>query len=171
MIFYLNYTKSNGNINIEVENIAKSRFETRKVFNSPQASNNFTPIKLNGLKAKQYPKSVYSFKTELEGWKELRTLIKGHQITAALSKGNTLAFASIEEIKKVFNGKMKSEIMTVDIDDNLTYKQDSFFTGLLYDLIDLNLRSERKLNRVGTNRIKKYYSTNAPVLVERTCKI
>lgn len=154
---------ANGNTNAEIENIAKTRFETRKAFTSPQVSNNFTPIKLNGLKAKQYPKSVYSFKTDLEGWKELRTLVAGQQIAAALSRGNTLAFASTDEIKKVFNGKIKSEIITVDIDDNVTYKQDSFFTSLLYDLIEINLISILKLNRVNTNTFKKYYATSCPV--------
>lgn len=151
---------ANEKINPEIENIAKTRFETRIAFTSPQVSNNFTPIKLNGLKAIIFPKSVYSFKSDLEGWKELRELVAGQPIKAALSKGNTLAFASTETINKVFNGRIKSEILTVDIDDSITYKQDSFFTGLIYDLIEYNLVSVYNLQRVPTNSFKKYYSTN-----------
>ena len=151
---------ANEKPNLEIENIAKIRFETRNAFTSPQIGNNFTPIKLNGLKATIFPKSVYSFKSDLTGWKELRELIAGQPIKAALSKGNTLAFASIYTIVNVFNGRIKSEIITVDIDDSITYKQDSFFTGLIYDLIEYNLILDFDLQRVPTNRYKKYYSTN-----------
>lgn len=151
---------ANEKPNIEIENIAKSRFEARKTFISPQVSNGFTPIKLNGLKARAFPKSVYSFKSDLAGWKELRELIMGQPISAALSKGNTLVFANIETINKVFSGRITSEIITVDIDDSITYKQESFFTGLIYDLIEYNLVSDFNLQRVPTNRFKKYYSIN-----------
>ncbi len=151
---------ANGITNEEIENIAKTRFETRKVFIAPQISNNFTPIKLNGLRAKSFPKSIYSFKSDLTGWKELRGLTAGHPIIAALSKGNTLAFASLDTINKVFNKRIKSEIITVDIDDSITYKQDSFFTGLIYELIDYNLISIFNLQRVPNNNFKIYYSTN-----------
>lgn len=144
----------------EIENIAMTRFETRKPFTSPQISNNFTPIKLNGLKATVFPKTVYSFKSNLKGWKELRELVAGQPLKAALSKGNTLAFANTDTINKVFNGRIKSEIITVDIDDSITYKQDSFFTGLIYDLIEFNLLSTLNLQRVPTNSFRKYYSTD-----------
>ncbi len=160
----------NGISNDEIENIAKTRFETRRAFISPQVSNNFPPIKLNGLKAKQFPKSIYSFKTDLKGWKELRELIAGQPISAALSKGNTLALASTDSIVKVFNGTIKSEIITLDIDDSLTYRSDSYFTGLLYDLIEFNFTSIHKLNRVHTNNFKKYYSTSHPVLANELTK-
>jgi hypothetical protein len=151
---------ANEKPNIEIENIAKSRFEARKAFISPQVSNGFTPIKLNGLKAKTFPKSVYSFKSDLAGWKELRELIKGQPISAAFSKGNTLVFANIETINKVFSGRITSEIITVDIDDSITYKQETFFTGLIYDLIEYNLVSDFNLQRDPTKRFRKYYSKN-----------
>ena len=151
---------ANEKTNAEIENIAKTRFELRKAFISPQISNDFTPIKLNGLKAKLFPKSVYSFKSDLTGWKELRALVAGQPIKAAFSRGNTLAFASIETINRVFNGRIKSEIITIDIDDKITYKQDSFFKGLIYDLIEYNLITVHSLQRVPTNSFRKYYSTN-----------
>jgi len=161
---------ANEKPNDEIENIAKIRFETRKPFSSPQISNNFTPIKLNGLKAKTYPKTVYSFKSDLEGWKELRKLIAGKPISAALTKGNTLVFSNIDTINEIFNGRIKSEITPVDIDDNITYRQDSFFTGMIYDLIEFNLLSTFKLQRVPTNRFRKYYSTDRLVSQEELTK-
>jgi NAD-dependent SIR2 family protein deacetylase len=154
---------ANEKPNDEIENIAKTRFETRKPFTSPQVGINFTPIKLNGLRAIVFPKTVYSFKSDLEGWKELRELVAGQPIKAALSKGNTLAFANTDTIKKVFNGRIKSEIITIDIDDSITYHQDSFYTGLIYDLVEFNLVSTFNLQRVPTNSFRKFYSNNTLV--------
>lgn len=161
---------ANGVTNAEIENIAQIRFDTRKAFTAPQISNNFTPIKLNGLKAKIFPKTVYSFKTDLSGWKELRELVEGKPVKVALSKGNTLAFGSIEAINQAFNSRVKSEIVTVDIDDTITYKQDSFFTGLIYDLIEQNLVSTYNLQRVPTNAFRKFYSVSYPVTQEELAK-
>lgn len=152
---------ANNVINSDIENIAQVRFENRKAFSAPQVSNSFTPIKLNALKAKLYPKSVYSFKTDLQGWKELRELLEGKDVKAALSKGNTLVFGNIGTINTVFKGRIKSEIITVDIDDAITYRQDSFFTGLLYDLIEHNLTSLIGLNKVQSRSFKKYYLKKA----------
>lgn len=160
----------NGIVNEEIENIAKVRFENRRPFVFPQASNTFPPVKFNGLKAKQFPKSVYSFKTDLKNWKELREVTAGAPIAAALSKGNTLAFANTELIINIFKDKLKSEIITVDIDDYLTYQSDSFFTGLLYDLIEFNLLSIHKLAKVSTSKYKKYYSTKHPVVATELTK-
>jgi NAD-dependent SIR2 family protein deacetylase len=154
---------ANEKPNDEIENVAKTRFETRKPFTSPQVGINFTPIKLNGLRAIIFPKTVYSFKSDLEGWKELRELVAGQPIKAALSKGNTLAFANTDTIKKVFYGRIKSEIITIDIDDSITYHQDSFYTGLIYDLIEFNLVSTFNLQRVPTNSFRKFYSNNTLV--------
>ncbi len=161
--FLFELYKANEKPNNEIENIAKTRFETMKPFISPQTSNNFTPIKLNGLKAIVFPKTVYSFKSDLGGWKELRKLVVEQPLKAALSKGNTMVFANTDTIKKVFNGRIKSEINMVDIDDNITYKQDSFFTGLIYDLIEFNLLSTFKLHRDPLYRGRKYYSINNPL--------
>lgn len=149
--------------NPEIENIAKTRFESRKPFSAPQISNDFTPIKLNGLKAKTYPKSIYSFKSDLEGWKELREITENQKLSAALSKGNTLVFGSVETITKVFDSRIKSEIITVDVDETITYKQDSFYTGLIYDLIEENLISNYSLKKVPTRAFRKFYSEKHPL--------
>ncbi|MBF0577384.1 SIR2 family protein [Dysgonomonas sp. GY617] len=154
---------ANEVVNPEIENIAKLRFEARKPFSAPQIRNDFTPIKLNGLKARSYPKSIYSFKSDLEGWKELREIVENQKLSAALSKGNTLVFGSIETITKVFNTRIKSEIITVDVDESITYKQDSFYTGLIYDLIEENLISNYSLKRVPTKAFRKFYSENYPL--------
>lgn len=153
------YIANNIN-NSEIENLSQTRFETRKAFSAPQVSNSFTPIKLNGLKAKIYPKSIYSFKSDLQGWAELRELVDGKDVKAALSRGNTLVFGNIGTINTVFKDRIKSEITTIDIDDTITHKEDSFFTGLLYDLIEYNLVTKLGLSKVQSRIFRKYYSTN-----------
>jgi len=143
--------------NDEIENIAKVRFETRKPFASPQVSNTFTPIKLNGLKAKVFPKSVLAFKSDMEGWAELRTTLTGQPLVGALSKGNTLVFGEVNTVNSVFKDRIQSEILTLDIDDHITYHQNSFYLGMLYDLIGYNLADNFGLKN-DPNRRHKYYS-------------
>lgn len=149
---------ANEKPNDEIENISQMRFDTRKPFNSPQISNDFTPIKLNGLRATSFPKTVYSFKSNLTGWKELRELVSGKPIASALSKGNTLSFGNSNTIKEIFNGRILTDITPIDIEDSITYKQDSFFIGLIYDLIEYNLIKNLNLQKVPTNNIRKYFS-------------
>ncbi|MEJ7693175.1 SIR2 family protein [Daejeonella sp.] len=151
---------TNAQLNADIENIAVLRFETRQAFASPQANNAFSPIKLNGLKAQCYPKSVLSFKSDLEGWKELRQIIANKPIVGALSKGNTLIFGNTKTINEIFQGRMLSEVMTLDIEDYITYHQNSFFIGMMYDLIALNLKDIPGLI-LDPHRRNKYYTTTS----------
>ncbi|KAA0245143.1 MAG: hypothetical protein DYG83_06440 [Candidatus Brocadia sp. AMX2] len=166
--------KTNNLANDHIENIAKSRFEKRKAFTAPQIGTSFTPIKLNAIKAKTYPKSIYSFKTDLKGgkddWDKLREIIKDQPVSAALTNENTVAFASVNDIKKLFSHTLKSEITTVDIDDKLIYRQESFYLGMLYDLIEHNLLKKFKLEKVPNNRLRKYYSKNYKLNTEELQK-
>ncbi|MCF2495397.1 SIR2 family protein [Dyadobacter chenhuakuii] len=150
---------ANQKPNADIENIAKSRFETRRPFASPQVSNNFTPIKLNGLKAQVFPKSVLAFKSNLDGWAELRQILDGQPVVGALSKGNTLLFGDINDVNHLFNGRITSEILTLDIDDHITYHENSFFLGMLYDMIDYDL-SQRFGLKIDSHHRRKYYSEN-----------
>ena len=172
--FFYDLYKTNNLTNDHIENIAKARFEKRKLFKAPQIGTSFTPIKLNAIKAKTYPKSVYSFKTDLKGgqddWNKLREIIKGQPVFAALTKGNTVAFASVNDIKKLFSHTLKSEITTVDIDDNLIYRQESFYQGMLYDLIEHNLLNKFKLEKVSSNQFRKYSSKNYKLKTEELQK-
>ena len=174
MNFFYDLYKTNNLTNDHIENIAKARFEKRKLFKAPQIGTSFTPIKLNAIKAKTYPKSVYSFKTDLKGgqddWNKLREIIKGQPVFAALTKGNTVAFASVNDIKKLFSHTLKSEITTVDIGDNLIYMQESFYLGMLYDLIEHNLLNKFKLEKVSSNQFRKYSSKNYKLKTEELQK-
>ena len=166
--------KANNLTNDYIEQIAKSRFEKRKTFTAPQVGTSFTPIKLNAIKAKTYPKSIYSFKTDLKGgkddWNKLRDIIKDQPVSAALTNGNTVAFASVNNLKKLFSHILKSEITTVDIDDKLIYRQESFYQGMLYDLIEYNLLNKFKLEKVPSNQFRKYYSKNHKLKIDELNK-
>ncbi|RYE58232.1 MAG: hypothetical protein EOP48_03985 [Sphingobacteriales bacterium] len=157
--FLYDLYNATGKHDDRIEDLAKIRFENRRPFTSPQISGNFTPIKLNGLKAKVYPKTVLSYKTDLAGWKELREILEGKPIVGALSNGNTLLFGDPREIKNAFEGRNIDELKTLDIDDHVTYHQNSFFIGMLYDLIGYNLRTSFNLQE-DPRRKHKYYTTN-----------
>jgi hypothetical protein len=163
--FLFELYNANGKPNEGIENIANVRFETRKPFTSPQVSSDFSPVKLNGLKAKTYPKSVLSFKSDLAGWKELRSLLENQPLVGALSKGNTLILGQTETVNQVFKDRMTAEIITLDIDDHITYRQDSFFIGMLYDLIGYNLVEKLKL-KTDPKRRHKYYSPANPLTAQ-----
>ena len=142
----------------EIENIARNLFEKRKPFSAPQANNNFTPIKLNGIKAKSFPNTAFGFESSIQGWKELREIVDGTELVAALSRGKTIVFGDVATIKNKFDGKIKTEITTVDFDAHLFSQKDSFFIGMLYELINHSLVKDYKLCSVGNKVNRKYYS-------------
>ena len=76
----------------------------------------------------------------------------------------------MNDIKKLFSHTLKSEITTVDIGDNLIYMQESFYLGMLYDLIEHNLLNKFKLEKVSSNQFRKYSSKNYKLKTEELQK-
>ncbi|MBN1618356.1 SIR2 family protein [Candidatus Dojkabacteria bacterium] len=124
--------------NESIDSIAKDRFEQRKNFKLTQNQSEILPVLLNAIKAKDFPKSVFSSKTIVSGegkWKKLREFTNNTNIAAAFGKKDTLwLFGNENEIKSVFKDLIIDELKISDIPENVLYHTDSFYIGLLYDL-------------------------------------
>lgn len=142
--------------NNEIENIADNLFRQRLPFAFQQSSPGIPPVKLNALQVKKYPTIVYSFDTTIEKWEELREILQGKNIVAALFKKKVFAFGIIEDIRKAFGDKITSEINVVDVDSKWLRREDGFFTGMLYDMITLTLINKCGMKSVGRSK-RKYY--------------
>jgi len=148
---------------INIDTIAKERFEIRKTFNLPQSANVNTPILLNAIKAVSFPKSFFQTKTNIlcEGkWKRLRDIIANKNIIAAFVNKDTLAIWGNEtEIKDAFSNNLTEELKLVDIQERFFYHSDSFYLGMLYDLIEKSLISDYNLQIFHKGRqIRKIFS-------------
>lgn len=145
--------------NTLIENMADNLFRKRMPFRAPQANKNSETLLLNAIKVTLFPKTLYSFSSKLSGWKELKELIKNKEVVGGLHKGKTYVFGDEEKIKKVFNGKTTSKIELSDVDNRWLSYKDSFFSSMLYDLIDYSLQKHYGLKRASIKQ-NKYFSEN-----------
>jgi len=157
--------------NEQIDSIAKERFEQRRFFRLTQNQSNTTPILLNAIKATHFPKTVFSTKTKINGegkWKKLREVLNGSNIVAAFSKGETLSlFGNENEIKEIFKDYFTDDLKLIDIPEHLFYQPDSFYIGMLYELIEKSLMNDYDLAIYSKGRqIRKVYSVNHPLSQE-----
>jgi len=129
--------------NEQIDSIANERFEQRRSFRLAQNQSSSPPVLLNAIQATRFPKTIFSTKTKIFGvgkWKRLSEVLHGSNIVAAFSKGETLTlFGDENEIKQVFNEYLTDDLKLVDIPEYLFYRPDSFYLGMLYDLIEKSL--------------------------------
>jgi hypothetical protein len=145
--------------NAEIENIASILFQKRRPYKALQAKQKSDLIKLNGFQALEFPKSIYTFDTTIQTWKELRESIKDKNIIAAFYKGKTFAFGDLAEINITFSDKLRSEINITDIEERWLYNFESFYFGMLYDLIDRSLLNNYSLKKVDQgHRCHEFYT-------------
>lgn len=149
--------------NTQIDSIAKERFEQRKTFRLSQSASGTTPILLNAIKAKHFPKTVLTSKTNIAGegrWKKLREAIGEADIIAAFGKENSLSiFGRESEIKQVLKDYLIDELELKDIPDFLFHRPDSFFVMMLYELIEKSLINDYQLNLYRKGRERKIFST------------
>ena len=150
--------------NETIESIAKTTFEQRKPFEISQPKSDVKPILLNAIKVNGFPKSVFSTKINFQGagqWKKLREIIGNKNIVGAFHKSELLLFGNESEIKTVFSDNLADEIKIKDIEERFFYYDDSFFIGMLYDLVEKSLVFEYgfKVHKKGRG-IRKFYSEN-----------
>lgn len=148
--------------NETIEKIAETTFEQRTPFEISQPKSNVKPILLNTIKVNSFPKTVFSTKVNFQGegqWKKLREVISNKNIVGSFHKGELLLFGNESEIKTVFLDYLTDEIKIKDIEERFFYYDDSFFIGMLYDLIEKSLVYEYgfKVFKKG-RRIRKFYS-------------
>lgn len=154
--------------NEQIDSITKERFKQRQFFRLTQNQSNTTPILLNAIKAKYFPKSIFSTKTTINGegkWKKLREVLEGSNIVAQFSKGETLSiFGNENEIKQVFKEYLTDDIKLIDIPEHLFHQPDSFYIGMLYELIEKSLVNDYDLALFSRGRnIRKVFSVNHPL--------
>jgi len=151
--------------NEQIDSIANERFKQKQVFRLTQNQSNTTPILLNAIKAKYFPKSLFSTKTKINGegkWKKLREVLQDSNIVAAFSKGETLSlFGDENEIKQVLKEYLTDEIKLIDIPENIFHQPDSFYIGILYELIEKSLVNDYDLAIFSRGRdLRKVFSLN-----------
>lgn len=157
--------------NEQIDSIANERFEQRQSFRLSQNQSNTNPILLNSIKTECFPKTIFSTKTKINGegkWKKLRSVLEGSNIVAAFSKDHTLSlFGNEGEIKELFKQYFTDDLKLIDIPEYLFYQPDSFYIGLLYELIAKSLQKDFNLSLYSKGRqTRKVYSVNHPLSQE-----
>jgi NAD-dependent SIR2 family protein deacetylase len=108
-------------------------------------------IKLNTFESLVYP-IPYSFDTDICTWKELRDFLGENKIIAALYTRKIYCFASLENINKIFKKHILSEPREDNIPLKIFYREDSFYIGMLYELIKFSLESNKNIISFGKNK-------------------
>ncbi len=155
---------------IEDENIDKLAhlaFESRIPFKINQPNSNIKPILLNAIKVKEFPKTVFCTKVNFQGegqWRKMREIIADTNIVGAFANKELLLFGSETEIKNTFTKYLNDDIKVKDIEEKYFYFSDSFFLGLLYDLIEKSLVKDYELTVYKKGKtIRKFYSKDLQI--------
>ena len=147
------YKTCNGN-NLLINERWKE-YSTRKLpitFSSAKAD---YFIKMNTFESISYPMPV-SFDTDIVTWKELKEKIGASKVIAALYARKVYCFGSLSIIKMTFNNHILSEIKKEDIiPTKFLYRENSFYTSMLYNLIEMSLLEKSYIKKFGKN---KYYN-------------
>lgn len=154
--------------NKQIDTIATERFERRQAFRLSQNESATLPILLNAIKAKNFPKTAFTAKTSLIGmgkWKKLREAIGSSNIVASFSKNDTLMiFGNEQEIKEALGCHIIGDLKIADIPEHIYYHSDSFYLGMLYDLVNKSLVNDYGLSVYSKSRIiRKYYASIYPL--------
>ena len=112
-------------------------------------------IKLNSFESATYPTPV-SFDTDIMSWKELREIVGENKIITALYARKVYCFGSLETIRKVFKKHILSNFQEEAVSQKYLYRDKSFYTGMLYDLIEYSLLINKNIKKFGRN---KFYDT------------
>ena len=154
--------------NTQIDTIASERFEQRQVFRLSQNPSATLPILLNAIKAKSFPKTAFTTKTTLTGvgkWKRLRQAIGSSNIVASFTKNDTLMIFGVEqEIKETLKNHITDDLKIADIPEHIYYNSDSFYLGMLYELVEKALVNDFGLSVYAKGRnIRKFYSSENPL--------
>lgn len=162
--------------NEQIDSIAKERFEKRQFFKLTQNQSDTTPILLNAVKSTHFPKTIFSTKTKINGegkWKKLRKVLEGSNVVAAFSKGQALSlFGDENEIKEILKDYFTDDLKLIDIPEYLLLQPDSYYIGLLYEMIEKSLVNDFNLALYSNGRKnRKVYSLDHPLSQEEVNSI
>ena len=110
-------------------------------------------VKYNGYFAKAMP-DCNVFDTDIKSWKELKEIIKGTEIIAGLFNNKIYSFSPPELLNSVFANKVKSSIYSETVPAKLIRRTNSFYIGMLYQLIEFELKKKGYYSY----RRNKYYN-------------
>lgn len=89
-------------------------------------------IKLNAYEVKSIP-NCNIFETDIKDWHTLKAL-RG-ELIAALFNGKVYSLSAETQLREKFGTHIKSEIKNERISESILRRNDSIYTGMLYDLI------------------------------------
>ena len=113
-------------------------------------------VKYNGYIAASIPECNV-FDTDIKSWKELKEITKDTEIIAGLFNNKIYSFSPSELLNGAFCDKVKSGIYSENVPNNLIRRNNSFYIGMLYQLIECDL----KKRGYTSYRRNKYYNPNS----------
>lgn len=143
-LFMLNVYYALGNKIDLIDKQVLVREQSRKLLFNLNKNKKF--IKLNAFKADKYP-LCNVFETDIKDWATLKQ--NRGDLIASLFNGCVYSFATTEQLKEQFKGHINSEIILQEVGSKVLYRNDSVYTGMLYDLIG------KALEQRGLTRYKK----------------
>lgn len=96
-------------------------------------------LKLNAVPVVGYPESCHRFRARVDSWADLRALVNGRPLVAALYKGAVLALGPRAEVEAAFAARALTDLQPMPLGPNELRRLDSVFLGLLYEAIVLAL--------------------------------
>ncbi len=113
-------------------------------------------IKLNGFKSKVYPQCNV-FDTDIKTWKSLRECESFFPVS--LFKGKVYSFGTADQINAIFKGHVMSDIISIDVPEYILLRNESIYTGMLYELIGNALQDKGLIQY----RKTKFYDKNTAI--------
>lgn len=152
--------------NNQINDIAKDRFEQRQPFRLSQSLSDISPILLNAIRVKRFPKTIYTAKTNITGegkWKKLREITSKSDVIASFGRKETLwLFGDEGEIRDTLKGSLDSELTFTDIPESVFDEVDSFYIRMLYDLIEKSLINDYHMSVYKKGRlVRKFFHPNS----------
>ena len=121
-------------------------------------------VKTNAFVSIAYPQ-YRSFETDINNWKQLKSITDSANVPAALFSGRIYCFESDETIRAVFGVHVKSAIETENVSSVIQNRYDSIYTGLLYSLIEKSITSNPTIKRFSKNT---YYDVSTKTIYRGT---
>ncbi|TKS60083.1 MAG: hypothetical protein EWM72_01671 [Nitrospira sp.] len=133
----------------EVEGLLSAEAPER----SPFALVGFHPdddwIKSNGYPI-ELPRDLFQLEVDgITSWKELREAVACAPIVAGLLKGKVLAIGELEKITEVFNGRIKSKVERVPLDERDLFSSDTVVVSLLLQALQQSVAQAAGLEPKG----------------------
>lgn len=134
----------------DIDRIAEDRFEQRALFTYSKGRNSSNEIiKLNVIRIKEYPTTLFQFETDLRDWEQLRTLTNNQKIIAVLYESTVLAIGNRSLIETVFEGHITDSISTFNILAEHLQRNKGFIYYMYYQAIRSFLIEEKSLHALG----------------------